>query len=119
MDVAIINRDLPLVRSEIARLTLTLSPQTGGCESDRDSALGEGLPRHEQQTDTEREHCKDVKLVGTRAAHGILPQRQFYGAGSISVRPRRIISGVIGPWFTSRTMPSVSTNTEVGTPRNR
>ena len=42
VEVSVVQGDLPLVGSEIRRLRLAVSPQTGGCESDRDSALAKG-----------------------------------------------------------------------------
>ena len=55
VEIAIVQRDLPFVRTKIRRLRLAVSPQTGGCESDWDSPLRKGLPRHKQHADADRQ----------------------------------------------------------------
>src|SRR6266487_2770000 len=54
VEVAVVDGDLPLVGAQIRRLRFAVSPQTGGCESDWDSALGERLPRENNQADADR-----------------------------------------------------------------
>src|SRR2546429_9587903 len=44
----IVDGHLPLAGSQIGRLGFAVSPQTGGCESDRDSPLRERLPGNEE-----------------------------------------------------------------------
>ena len=85
VEVAIIQAELPLVRPQIARLSFTLSPQTGGCESDRDSALREGDSRQEEQPE------RDGDDYGT--LHGS-------SWGKIACNPCWIFSALIGPGFT-------------------
>ena len=55
VEVAVVDGDLPLVGAQIRRLRFAVSPQTGGCESDRDSALSERRPGNEQQAGTNRQ----------------------------------------------------------------
>ena len=55
VEVAVIDGDLPLVSPQVSGLRLAMSPETGGCESDRDSALGEGCSRHEHHADADRQ----------------------------------------------------------------
>jgi hypothetical protein len=55
VEIPVVNGNLPFAGPQIRRLRLAVSPQTGGCEPDRDSPLREGLPRHEQHTGTDRQ----------------------------------------------------------------
>ena len=54
VQVSVVDGYLPFTGPQIRRLRLAVSPQTGGCEPDRDSPLREGLPRHEQHADAHR-----------------------------------------------------------------
>ena len=72
VDVPIVDGDLPLVRSEIGRLRLAVSPQTGGCESDRDSALGERLPWGEHHTGPDHQDHDETLNRLAWESHGVL-----------------------------------------------
>ena len=52
MEIAVTDRDPPLVGPEVGQLRFALSPQTGGCEPDRGSALSERLPWNERHGHT-------------------------------------------------------------------
>jgi hypothetical protein len=56
VEIAGTDRYPPFVGPEIRQLRFPLSPQTGGCESDRGSALGERLPRQREQAEADREN---------------------------------------------------------------
>jgi len=56
VEIAVIDSEPPFVSPEIRQLGFPLSPQTGGCESNRGSALGEGLPGKEKQPGAD---CQD------------------------------------------------------------
>ena len=115
MEITVTDGDPPFVSLEIRQLGFALSPQTGGCESDRGSALGEGRPRENDQADADRENNRRVNAHTTSS---FLSPAVRYRAGSISASPRWIVTLVIGPGFTRRTMPRASMNTDVGTPRS-
>src|SRR5438445_12283713 len=65
MEITVSDRDPPFVSPEIRQLGFALSPQTGGCESDRGSALGERLPRQDNQADADRQDGHRVKAHRT------------------------------------------------------
>ena len=90
VEVAVVDGDLPLVGPQIRRLRLAVSPQTGGCESDRDSALGERLPGDEQRGDAKAQHGDEAmnrdawKLHGSLLSRaGSLLRRQYLGEPSL------------------------------------
>ena len=65
VQIAVCDRDPPFVSLEIRELGFALSPQTGGCESDRGSALGERLSRKNDQPDADRQDCDRVNAHRT------------------------------------------------------
>src|SRR5438445_12900478 len=65
MEITVTDGDPPFVSLEIRQLGFALSPQTGGCESDRGSALGERLSRKNDQPDADRQDCDRVKAHRT------------------------------------------------------
>src|SRR2546422_2214890 len=65
VQIAVCDRDPPFVSPEIRQLGFALSPQTGGCESDRGSALGERLSRKNDQPDADRQDCHRVNAHRT------------------------------------------------------
>ena len=68
VEVPIIDGDLPFLGPQIRRLRLAVSPQTGGCESDRDSPLRERLPRHEQHAGADRQNSdEELRVVGWKS----------------------------------------------------
>ena len=118
VEVPIIDGYLPFLGPQIRRLRLAVSPQTGGCESDRDSPLRERLPRHEQYPDDDGQHRDEVSRPLGWKSHRVPLALWRYRAGSISASPRWMVSLVIGPGLTRRTTPAASMNTDVGTPRS-
>ena len=72
VDVAVVDGDLPLVSPQVRGLRLSVSPQTGGCESDRDSALGEGCPRDEQKSGADCQDGNEAVNAGECKPHKIL-----------------------------------------------
>ena len=72
VDVAVVDGDLPLLSPQVRGLRLSVSPQTGGCESDRDSALGEGCPRDEQKSGADCQDGNEAVNAGECKAHKIL-----------------------------------------------
>src|SRR3989442_9589525 len=65
MDIPLTDGTPPFVSLEIRQLGFALSPQTGGCEPDRGSALGERLPWEDHEADADHQNCHRVN------AHGI------------------------------------------------
>ena len=68
MEIAVTDRDSPFAGPEIRQLGFALSPQTGGCESDRGSALGERLPREHNEADDDRQDCHWVNAHRTSSS---------------------------------------------------
>src|SRR5207249_7807034 len=64
---------ISLVGPQICRLRLAVSPQTGGCESDRDSALAEGRLGNEEQPGPDRQNREDLVNPVAWKSHEILP----------------------------------------------
>jgi hypothetical protein len=73
VQVSVVDGDFPFVGSEIRRLRLAVSPQTGGCESDRDSPLREGLSRDEQDADGSGDDRQRAMHLLEWKPHGTLP----------------------------------------------
>ena len=78
MEITVTDGDPPFVSLEIRQLGFALSPQTGGCESDRGSALGERPPREHHEADADRQNNHRVNAHGTSSsvACGPLPRGQ-------------------------------------------
>src|SRR5881409_1542151 len=65
VEMPVPERDPPLVGCEIGHLQFALSPQTGGCEAHRHSALSERLPRKREEAEPNCEDCHWVNAHRT------------------------------------------------------
>src|SRR2546427_4930371 len=73
MEIAVADRDAPFVGPDVGQLRFALSPQTGGCESDRGSALGERLPRQRERSE---EHTSELQSQSNLVCRLLLEKKK-------------------------------------------
>src|SRR5438876_4953546 len=71
LPISVVDGDLPVMGPETLGLRFSMSPQTGGCESDRDSALGERLPGQYHECDASRQQCDCMNAHNSSGSHRV------------------------------------------------